>query len=257
MYGQGPFIGWLPTDGRRRSPKKGTRMQYLTPVARKFSRSPQAGTRHQNTARGRHRDGGRNQHEAFVEAVKPVGPRPKRKLDAAVSVDIWDKKYRLKKDGRGHRCRHRRHPPAASPRPADAEPDADKRAYWYHERQCGRCAARAIFPPAASPECRGLGSTQAGHQHDQLHRVGDHHRLDGRHPDKVHEAGKTLKAGCGIGYEFSTLRPRGAYVAGAGAYTSGPMSFMDIYDKMCFTVSSPPAAAAARRWHVRRLATRT
>jgi ribonucleoside-diphosphate reductase alpha chain len=43
---------------------------------------------------------------------------------------------------------------------------------------------------------------------------------------------------CGIGYEFSTLRPRGAYVSGAGAHTSGPLSFMDIYDKMCFTVSS-------------------
>ncbi|MDZ7685685.1 MAG: hypothetical protein U5O39_12290 [Gammaproteobacteria bacterium] len=43
---------------------------------------------------------------------------------------------------------------------------------------------------------------------------------------------------CGIGYEFSTLRPKGAYVTGAGAYTSGPLSFMDIYDKMCFTVSS-------------------
>ncbi len=56
--------------------------------------------------------------------------------------------------------------------------------------------------------------------------------------DKVHEAGLTLKAGCGIGYEFSTLRPKGAYVSGAGAYTSGPLSFMDIYDKMCFTVSS-------------------
>src|SRR5690606_7238672 len=55
---------------------------------------------------------------------------------------------------------------------------------------------------------------------------------------KVHEAGLTLKAGCGIGYDFSTLRPRGAYVSGAGAYTSGPLSFMDIYDKMCFTVSS-------------------
>jgi ribonucleoside-diphosphate reductase alpha chain len=55
---------------------------------------------------------------------------------------------------------------------------------------------------------------------------------------KVHEAGLTLKAGCGIGYCFSTLRPRGAYVSGAGAYTSGPLSFMDIYDKMCFTVSS-------------------
>ncbi|MCK5533248.1 MAG: ribonucleoside-diphosphate reductase, adenosylcobalamin-dependent, partial [Halopseudomonas aestusnigri] len=40
---------------------------------------------------------------------------------------------------------------------------------------------------------------------------------------KLHEAGLTLKAGCGIGYEFSTLRPKGAYVSGAGAYTSGPL----------------------------------
>jgi ribonucleoside-diphosphate reductase alpha chain len=55
---------------------------------------------------------------------------------------------------------------------------------------------------------------------------------------KVHEAGMTLRAGSGIGYEFSTLRPRGAFVAGAGAYTSGPMSFMDIFDKTCFTVAS-------------------
>lgn len=52
------------------------------------------------------------------------------------------------------------------------------------------------------------------------------------------EAGLTLKAGCGIGYEFSTLRPRGAMVRGAGAQTSGPLSFMDIFDKMCFTISS-------------------
>lgn len=43
---------------------------------------------------------------------------------------------------------------------------------------------------------------------------------------------------CGIGYEFSTLRPKGAFVAGAGANTSGPLSFMDIFDKMCFTVAS-------------------
>lgn len=55
---------------------------------------------------------------------------------------------------------------------------------------------------------------------------------------KLHEAGLTLKAGCGIGYEFSSLRPKDAYVSGAGAYTSGPLSFMDIFDKMCFTVSS-------------------
>ena len=56
--------------------------------------------------------------------------------------------------------------------------------------------------------------------------------------EKVQEAGMTLKAGCGIGYEFSSLRPKGAYVAGAEANTSGPLSFMDIYDRMCFTISS-------------------
>ncbi len=43
---------------------------------------------------------------------------------------------------------------------------------------------------------------------------------------------------CGIGYEFSTLRPKGAFVAGPGATTSGPLTFMDIYDAMCFTVAS-------------------
>jgi ribonucleoside-diphosphate reductase alpha chain len=54
----------------------------------------------------------------------------------------------------------------------------------------------------------------------------------------VREAGLTLKAGCGIGYEFSTLRPKGALVAGAGASTSGPLTFMDIFDAMCRTISS-------------------
>ena len=52
------------------------------------------------------------------------------------------------------------------------------------------------------------------------------------------EAGKTLKAGCGIGYEFSTLRPKGAFVSGSGSQTSGPLSFMDIFDKTCSTIAS-------------------
>jgi len=54
----------------------------------------------------------------------------------------------------------------------------------------------------------------------------------------IYEAGLTLKAGCGIGYEFSTLRPKGALVKGVGATTSGPLPFMDIYDKLCSTISS-------------------
>jgi len=52
------------------------------------------------------------------------------------------------------------------------------------------------------------------------------------------DAGITLKHGCGIGYAFSTIRHKGAFVYGAGADTNGPMAFMDIFDKMCFTVSS-------------------
>lgn len=53
-----------------------------------------------------------------------------------------------------------------------------------------------------------------------------------------YEAGMSLKAGSGIGYEFSTLRPKNAFVTGAGAKTSGPLSFMDIFDRTCFTVAS-------------------
>jgi len=47
-----------------------------------------------------------------------------------------------------------------------------------------------------------------------------------------------LKAGCGVGYDFSTIRPRGAYVRGAGSETSGVISFMKIFDSMCATVMS-------------------
>jgi len=54
----------------------------------------------------------------------------------------------------------------------------------------------------------------------------------------VHHAGLSLKAGNGIGFEFSTLRPKGAFVSGAGATTSGPLSFMDVFDTACKTISS-------------------
>ncbi len=47
-----------------------------------------------------------------------------------------------------------------------------------------------------------------------------------------------LKAGCGVGYDFSTIRPKGSYVFGAGAETSGVISFMKIFDSMCATVMS-------------------
>ena len=52
------------------------------------------------------------------------------------------------------------------------------------------------------------------------------------------QAAITLSSGAGIGYEMSTIRPSGALVSGVGAYTTGPLPFMDIFDKMCFTISS-------------------
>jgi ribonucleoside-diphosphate reductase alpha chain len=54
----------------------------------------------------------------------------------------------------------------------------------------------------------------------------------------VKEAALTLQQGGGIGYDFSTLRPKGARVAGVGADASGPVSFMDVWDSMCRTIMS-------------------
>jgi len=153
------------------------------------------------------------------------------------SVDIWDKKYRLKTkqgvaldadiDGTYQRV---------AKALAEAEPTQELQQYW-QERftwalRRGAIPAGRITSNAGAqehkPATSTINCTVSGTIEDSMDGI----------LDKVHEAGLTLKAGCGIGYEFSTLRPRGAFVAGAGAYTSGPMSFMDIYDKMCFTVSS-------------------
>ncbi|MFO1247072.1 MAG: adenosylcobalamin-dependent ribonucleoside-diphosphate reductase [Alphaproteobacteria bacterium] len=54
----------------------------------------------------------------------------------------------------------------------------------------------------------------------------------------LREAALTLQQGGGIGYDFSSLRPKGAPVAGVGADASGPVSFMDVWDAMCRTIMS-------------------
>ncbi len=152
------------------------------------------------------------------------------------SLDIWDKKYRLKtKEGQvvdeTMDDTYRRVALALS----DVEPETD-REKWYETflwalRRGAVPAGRIISNAGArehKPATSTINCTVSGSIGDSMNNI----------LEKVHEAGLTLKAGCGIGYEFSTLRPKGAYVSGAGAYTSGPLSFMDIYDKMCFTVSS-------------------
>jgi ribonucleoside-diphosphate reductase alpha chain len=61
--------------------------------------------------------------------------------------------------------------------------------------------------------------------------------------ENLKEAALTMQRGGGIGYDFSTLRPRGAPVKGVGADASGPVSFMDVWDAMCRTIM----AAGSRR----------
>ena len=56
--------------------------------------------------------------------------------------------------------------------------------------------------------------------------------------DALKEAALTMQQGGGIGYDFSTIRPRGAAVAGVAADASGPLSFMDVWDAMCRTIMS-------------------
>lgn len=56
--------------------------------------------------------------------------------------------------------------------------------------------------------------------------------------DALKEAALTMQQGGGIGYDFSTIRPKGAPVKGVGADASGPLSFMDVWDAMCRTIMS-------------------
>jgi len=163
---------------------------------------------------------------------KDVGSIPYQEA----SFDIWDKKYRLtSKDGspvdKSMDDTYKRVARALAD--VESEPSREQ---WYESflwaLRHGAIPAGRVTSNAGAlehkPATSTINCTVSGTIRDSMDDI----------LKKVHEAGLTLKAGCGIGYEFSTLRPRGAYVSGAGAYTSGPLSFMDIYDKMCFTVSS-------------------
>lgn len=150
------------------------------------------------------------------------------------SFEIWDSKYRLKSkdgvpiDGTIDETYQR---VALALAGQESQPDVWYEPFLWALRNGAIPAGRITSNAEAfehKPATSTINCTVSGTIEDSMDDI----------LGKVHEAGLTLKAGCGIGYDFSTLRPRGAFVSGAGAYTSGPLSFMDIYDKMCFTVSS-------------------
>jgi len=144
----------------------------------------------------------------------------------SASLDIWDKKYRLKsREGldvdKSLDDTYQRVARAL----ADVEETEENKTKWFEKflwvlRQGAIPAGRIISNAGArahKPATSTINCTVSGTVGDSMDDI----------LGKVHEAGLTLKAGCGIGYDFSTLRPRGAYVSGAGAYTSGPLSFME------------------------------
>jgi len=152
------------------------------------------------------------------------------------SYDTWDRKYRLKtKSGevvdRSIDDTYQRIAEAL----AEVEADGQKKIWlkkFVWALQNGAIPAGRIVSNAGAqhhkPSTSTINCTVSGTISDSMQGI----------LLSVYEAGLTLKAGCGIGYEFSTLRPKGAYVSGAGATTGGPLPFMDIFDTMCFTVSS-------------------
>src|SRR5262245_5068743 len=157
----------------------------------------------------------------------------------ALSHQIWDMKYRLKRsDGTpvdvGIEDSWRRVARAA----AEAEAP-EKRGQW-EAAFLGALADHRFLP--AGRILAGAGTGRAvtlfncfvmGTIPDDLSGIFAHLR----------EAALTMQQGGGIGYDFSTLRPKGAEVRGVGADASGPISFMDVWDSMCRTIMS----AGARR----------
>ena len=155
----------------------------------------------------------------------------------AASLDIWDKKYRLKtKEGEAIDKTIEDSYERVAVALSEVETTKALQKKWYDKftwalKQGAIPAGRIISNAGAQkhkPATSTINCTVSGVVPDTMDGI----------LHSVHEAGLTLKAGCGIGYEFSTLRPKGAFVSGAGAYTSGPLSFMDVFDAMCFTVSS-------------------
>lgn len=151
------------------------------------------------------------------------------------SLDIWDKKYRLKDkhennvDQDVNSSYDRVAYALAGVEKKDQEAWAEK-FRWALENgaiPAGRIMSNAgaeAYKPATSL----INCTVSRTIRDSMEEILESNK----------QAGLTLKSGAGIGYEWSTLRPKGAFVAGAGASTNGPLAFMDIFDRMCFTVSS-------------------
>src|SRR5690242_9889247 len=151
-----------------------------------------------------------------------------------ISRQIWDMKYRLKQPDGTPVDRDIAETWARVALAAAAAEPAEKRAA--HAHGFAQALANHRFLPAGRI-LAGAGTDRAvtlfncfvmGTIDDSMDGIFTHLR----------EAALTMQQGGGIGYDFSTLRPKGAPVKGVGADASGPLSFMDVWDAMCRTIMS-------------------
>jgi len=156
---------------------------------------------------------------------------------APIAQQIWDMKYRYR-SGDGQPVDHSIEATWRRVADALAAPEAD-RSLW--SERFFQALEHFQFIPAGRI-LAGAGTSRSvtlfncfvmGEIPDDMGGIFAHLR----------EAALTMQQGGGIGYDFSTLRPKGAHVAGVGADASGPLSFMDVWDSMCRTIMS----AGARR----------
>lgn len=151
---------------------------------------------------------------------------------APIAAQIWDMKYRLK-DAEGHALdttvedtwrRIARALAAVEADPAAWEPRFYAALEGFRFLPAGRIVAGAGTDRSVTLfNCFVMGTIP-----DSMEGIFQ----------ALKEAALTLQQGGGIGYDFSTIRPRGAPVAGVAADASGPLSFMDVWDAMCRTIMS-------------------
>jgi ribonucleoside-diphosphate reductase alpha chain len=151
---------------------------------------------------------------------------------AAISQQIWDMKYRLKAPGGAALDRtiedSWRRVAAAL---AEAEQDKALWAERFYEAMADfkfLPAGRILAGAGTKRNVTLFNCFVMGTIPDDMSGIFEHLR----------EAALTMQQGGGIGYDFSTLRPKGAPVKGVGADASGPLTFMDVWDAMCRTIMS-------------------
>jgi len=156
---------------------------------------------------------------------------------SAISRQVWDMKYRLKRlDGVPVDAQIEDTWRRIARALAEPEREPDRWADRFYEAMDGfkfLPAGRIIAGAGAGRAVTLFNCFVMGTVPDDMSGIFAHLR----------EAALTMQQGGGIGYDFSTLRPKGAPVHGVGADASGPVSFMDVWDAMCRTIMS----AGARR----------